>query len=165
MAGLLMLAGIMTGGKELDRRFALGKEILTLLIGILGTIIGFYYGSSVKRGDAENGGNGQNGANSVRVSSVVLDPALPKANGAFTLNAGLEGGTRPYTYSIAFVPPITADTVTDKKSEDGKISATFKVLESIPANTPVRIIIRGKDSKNVPFATPDAEKHRFVTGQ
>ncbi|HEX8530432.1 MAG TPA: carboxypeptidase-like regulatory domain-containing protein [Cytophagales bacterium] len=162
MAALLLLAAIMTGGKDLDKRFALGREILTLLIGILGTIIGFYYGSSV---DGRDGNNGQNGADSVQVSSVKLDPASPKAKGTFTVTAQVGGGTAPYTYSVTFKPPVTANAVTNKQSKDGKITETFTVPDTVTAGTNVSMTISGKDSKNVPFTTPDDEKHRFVTSQ
>ncbi|CAA9328353.1 MAG: hypothetical protein AVDCRST_MAG56-7248 [uncultured Cytophagales bacterium] len=159
MAGLLMLAGIMTGGKELDRRFALGKEILTLMIGILGTIIGFYYGSSVDRG------RGNNEADSLRVSNVTLKPASPQANKAFSVTAQLRGGTGPYTYSVSFAPPIARDSTVIKKSDNGKIEEKFTVRDTVKAGTAVRIIISGKDSKDVPFTTPDDDKHRFKTTQ
>ena len=152
----------MTGGKDLDKRFALGKEILTLLIGILGTIIGFYYGSSAERG---TGNKQQNGADSIRVGRILLNPGPPKANATFALNAVLTGGTAPYTYSVTFAPPITETAVTNKQSKDGKITETFTVLDTVNANTTVRMIVSGKDSKNVPFTTPDDEKHRFVTSR
>ncbi len=53
----------------------------------------------------------------------------------------------------------------NKESEDGKISATFNVPDTVRANTPFRIVIRGKDKNNVAFTTPDDEKHRFKTSQ
>jgi predicted permease len=32
--------------REYEKRFALAKEVLTILVGILGTIVGFYFGTA-----------------------------------------------------------------------------------------------------------------------
>ena len=46
IAIILTLSAVMSSSKDYKERFALGKEILTIFIGVLGTIVGFYFGSA-----------------------------------------------------------------------------------------------------------------------
>ncbi len=135
---LIMAFGAIMMGKDFEKRFALGKEILTLMIGILGTIIGFYYGASQKSEPPPT----------IRVADVVLTPPQPKVDDEVTIKTKLMGGTSPYTYRISFtpatIPPI------DGKSENGEISQTFKA--AVAAGTPLVIQIEGVDSNGVAFA-------------
>lgn len=48
IALILTLMAFFSTLPDLKERFALGKEVLTILIGVLGTIVGFYYGSAPK---------------------------------------------------------------------------------------------------------------------
>src|SRR5204863_6403480 len=48
IAVLLVSAVIFSDGEDIKDRFALGKEVFTVLISVLGTVIGFYYGSTLK---------------------------------------------------------------------------------------------------------------------
>ena len=61
-------------------RFPMAKEVLTLLIGILGTILGFYFGSADKSGSTLDLGD-------IQISQQQL----------FTR---VSGGLKPYRYSI-----------------------------------------------------------------
>lgn len=40
---------VLTAGDEGDKRFDRGKQVLSVLIGVLGTIVGFYFGSAIER--------------------------------------------------------------------------------------------------------------------
>jgi hypothetical protein len=46
IAIILTLSVVLSSASDYKERFALGKEILTILIGVLGTIVGFYFGSA-----------------------------------------------------------------------------------------------------------------------
>jgi hypothetical protein len=46
IAIILTLSAVMSSSKDYKERFALGKEVLTIFIGVLGTIVGFYFGSA-----------------------------------------------------------------------------------------------------------------------
>ncbi len=48
IALLLTLSAIFLTGDDAKERFDRGKEVLSLLIGIFGTIIGFYFGSATQ---------------------------------------------------------------------------------------------------------------------
>jgi len=45
IALILTLSAVLSNSTDYKERFALGKEVLTIFIGVLGTIIGFYFGS------------------------------------------------------------------------------------------------------------------------
>jgi drug/metabolite transporter (DMT)-like permease len=44
---VVLVVAVLVGGEEMKERFNLGKEVLSLLLGIFGTIVGFYYGSEL----------------------------------------------------------------------------------------------------------------------
>lgn len=46
LAIILVLAAILGTSSDFEKRFSLGKEILMVFVGILGTIMGFYYGEN-----------------------------------------------------------------------------------------------------------------------
>ncbi|CCH56557.1 hypothetical protein BN8_05912 [Fibrisoma limi BUZ 3] len=139
MAAILMLAAIMTGGKDLDKRFTLGKEILTLLIGILGTIIGFYYGSSDK---SQASGT----TDSLRVDTVAFS-----ATGRQVLVSGqVSGGSRPYVYAITATPKGIVTSITDKFSANGRVRDTLSVLDTTKGRS-VTFVLKGRDGNNASF--------------
>lgn len=138
IAMILAMAAIMKGGSDLDKRFAFGKEVLTLLIGVLGTIIGFYYGSAAKSGEEKS--------QPLAVASVEIEPAEPIVGQEFTLSANISGGTAPYIYTIRFSPDVVKPAVQDETSEDGKI--THKLLVSGPQAQPIDFQIDVTDSEN-----------------
>jgi hypothetical protein len=47
IALILVLSTILSNGNDAANRFDRGKQVLTAMIGILGTIVGFYFGSAV----------------------------------------------------------------------------------------------------------------------
>lgn len=115
LAVLLVMAAIMSSGsQQMGERFAFGKEVLTLLIGILGTIVGFYYGSAKEEAAA------------LTLSPVALSEPAPTIGGKFTLDALVVGGAAPYTYSIKFNPPNIIPDAIDQQSS-GPIHHEFTV--------------------------------------
>lgn len=123
LAVLLVMAAIMSSGsKDLGSRFAFGKEVLTLLIGILGTIVGFYYGSAKEE------------ASSLTLSPVAISEPAPMIGDTFTLDALIVGGAPPYTYSIKFNPPSIIPDAIDQEST-GSIHHEF----TIPTDTGAKV--------------------------
>jgi hypothetical protein len=145
IATVLVMAAILGGGKDFERKFAMGKEVLTLLIGVLGTIIGFYYGSSTQKAEAARSA-------AVEVAPVKLTPETPSIGGTFNLATVIKGGTAPYTYTIRFDPAnLVSPAVENQTSKDGKISHDLTVSKDATAGTPIKFVIDIKDAKNNRF--------------
>lgn len=77
-----------------ERRFERGKEILSLLLGVFGTIVGFYFGSAVAKG--------QGTETIVNVAPLRLSAATAFSGADITLTTYVSGGKAPYKYGIAF---------------------------------------------------------------
>lgn len=150
---LVVGAAFMSGSKDLDRRFAFGKEVFTVLVGVLGTVMGFYYGQAAATGGGANPPGqtaGQTAGQTIQISAPQLNPPAPKVGTDFTLTANVTGGEKPYTYSVTFTNPaaITGNPVVNQTSADGKISHKFTVAnDPALADKPVGFTIQVKDSK------------------
>jgi hypothetical protein len=141
LAVLLVMAAIMSSGStQLQDRFAFGKEVLTLLIGILGTIVGFYYGSAKEE------------TTSLMLSPVAVSEPAPQIGGKFTLDAVVIGGAPPYTYSIRFNPANIIPDVIDQQS-NGPIhhEATIPTDTGAKADQVITFTIDVKDAKEQTF--------------
>ena len=94
-AVVLVVSGLTGTESEAHKeRFQRGKEILSLLLGVFGTIVGFYFGSEVS------------GDHLKRTSLHVATPHLSAVSGnsgsQITLSSFLDGGTPPYSVTVAF---------------------------------------------------------------
>ena len=127
---LVMSAAFLSGSKDLEKRFAFGKDVFTVLVGVLGTVMGFYYGQTAAAGGAANTqGQGQ----TIQVAAAKVNPAAPKINTEFTLTGNITGGATPYKYTVTFKnkDAITSQPAVDVVSNDGSINQKFTL-----ANTP-----------------------------
>jgi len=121
-----------------DKRFDQGKQVLTALIGILGTIVGFYFGASsdIK---AE--------PQVLKITSAAVSNMQPKKGEKFTITAAVSGGKAPYVYSITFDPPVIPE-LKDIKSADGAIKQDIVVPDALAADADVKYVITVTDSEN-----------------
>ena len=120
-------------GKQDDAR-----QILGLLLGVFGTIVGFYFGSATvdKQGQVSRG--------ALRLTPPRLDKTALKAGEKVEISVHVSGGSPPYQFStgIGAVPPLE---FSQQVPEDGWISAQV----GVPAGTtagPVSIAVGVKDS-------------------
>jgi len=128
--------------RDFDKRISVGKEILTILVGVLGTIVGFYYGASPKPATTAT----QTAA--ISVAQVTISPDQPKNGEQATISTTLSGGTAPYTYSIKFTPS-TIKAIENQESANGEIHQPFTA--SVPAGTNIDFVIEGKDKNGLTF--------------
>jgi hypothetical protein len=146
IALILVLAAILGSGGDLEKRLGFGKEVFAILIGVLGTIMGFYYGQATK----DSAGQGA----ITTSSAVTVTPGQPQLNQPFTISTAVTGGTAPYKYSIKFNPDVVVpndDKPTDNQtSTDGKISREFKFKPDFkpdaPKGTPLNFVLDVKDA-------------------
>lgn len=119
---IIITISVFTSERHLDEskeRFYRGKEILTLLIGILGTIVGFYFGSPT---DSEKQ------IEPIELSELVMSTSQPVIGEPFTITTLAKGGVPPYTYTMLLKDGmVTIEEVKDKNSQDGLITNTFKI--------------------------------------
>lgn len=145
IAVILTISTILGKEEGADKRFDRGKQVLTSLIGIVGTIVGFYYGSTT---DAR-GGQARSVAQQPQQQAPTIAPANLKnqqlrKGEKFTILSFVSGGTGPYKYSITFdVPFLSA--ITDKTT-DGHIREEILVPDTVDADKDVRFEISVKDS-------------------
>lgn len=125
-----------SGGIEAEKSFDRGKQVLSTLIGVLGTIVGFYFGSLTSQP-----------VPTLAISPAVISNLQPKKGETFTISSSVAGGKPPYTYSITFdanvIPPAK-----DVSSPDGTIKKDFTVPAGLTADQDVAFVITAKDSSN-----------------
>ena len=71
-------------------KFALGKEILTALIGVLGTIVGIYFGADQNKAQTDS---------HLFLSAVTLDRSTHKIGETLVVTANVAGGQPPFKYT------------------------------------------------------------------
>jgi len=93
---IILVAAVFTNdAKDLKERFDMGKQVLTALIGILGTIVGFYFGAEFAekpKSSANTTENGKSGASKInnnaqqKLKQAAQRPAdkKPQAGGVQT---------------------------------------------------------------------------------
>ena len=151
IAMMMTLTAIVT--REYEKRFAVGKEVLTILVGVLGTIVGFYYGA--ENSTAQQGGNGT----SAQISAAqVTIPEQIQSGGTGTLTTKLSGGNPPYRYSVRFTPD-TIPAIENQESADGSISHEFKA--AVPAGTDIVFVIEGTDANETAFSVNKDGKQKI----
>jgi hypothetical protein len=134
---------------EVKERFAMGKEVFTALVGILGTIVGFYYGAANKN-SGQPTQPGQAPSAQVHLASVNLSSQqLIKGQTPVTLEGKITGGTSPYSYAITFEPKNIIADIPPIESKDGNLKQELKVLDTATAggNVGFQIDIKDKDGK------------------
>ncbi len=95
-AVVLLIAGLTHEVTEDTKtRFDRGKDILSLLLGVFGTIVGFYFGSATTDTQATQSAE-------LTLSPPLIGRAALKSGEAETVTAFVRGGTPPYRYGIAF---------------------------------------------------------------
>jgi len=145
LALLLLFSALYSNDDREDRkeRFTQGKEVLTILIGILGTIVGFYFGSE----KAETSQQKQ-----FSVAQVELTESTPKPGGTTDIVTYVEGGEPPYRFTVDFPDDTNITDITGQKDKDGLIFQNVAIPDGIGNGKEVSfdMIIRdatGKEEK------------------
>jgi hypothetical protein len=132
---IVVVAIFWVNSAEVDGRFSLAKDVITILIGVLGTILGFYFGSA------------DEDAGTVALSDLSLSDEIVGPSETTTLTGRLTGGTAPYSYDIIFegtTPP--PDAVQDVLSEDGAVNAEVEIPPEVQPPAVIRYTVTAEDS-------------------
>lgn len=158
LAVILVLASIMSSSDNLKERFEQGREIFTSLVGILGTIVGFYFGATqaapaTPTPDAAPTPTPTAAAPASLAAPPWLAPRMtarvstlrPRPGETVTITSFVNVGTPPYTYSITFdADAIPA--VRDAVSPEGFIREEVPVPAGFAPGTPLSFRIDVSDS-------------------
>jgi hypothetical protein len=86
---VLIISALQGSDKE---HFDRGKEVLGLMLGVFGTMVGFYFGSEVSQ---------TAGRTKFALTSPLLSSSEAVAGGHLTVTAFVQGGVPPYHFGIA----------------------------------------------------------------
>jgi len=146
IAVILVLASIIMEAAsvdELKERLSRGKEILTVLVGVLGTIVGFYF--------ASNSG-GEPGSGKVTLKIVVAPPTV-EVGKSFSVEALATGGEMPYRPMVVIDIDPRIKTESSKVNDQGVVSAKFVVPDNFPPGTvPYVLAVLDKSGKSASVA-------------
>ena len=128
--GMTLVLEALYGSKDTGgERFRRGREVHSVLVGVMGTIVGFYFGTTGKQ-EAE----------------LQLTPLQVVSMGKERqhLSAYASGGQAPYTYSVSFVPADKTNTngipaeIKDGISDGGWIVYDFNCSRELTAKVTVK---------------------------
>lgn len=137
-AVVLVVSALSSGtSEEIEKRFQRGKEVLSLLLGVFGTIVGFYFGS-----ESQIGNRGESAA-LPRLTPIMLSPTPARAGQELRITAAVMGGTPPYRYRLALGERTLADQ--QPVREGGWIVADAKA-PAVKARTTLEAVLRVTDA-------------------
>jgi hypothetical protein len=119
IAILMAIALMWMEREDVEARFAKAKDLLAILVGVLGTIVGFYFGSA-----------GGTTPKNLVVSAVRLLPPSVEPGARVAVSTRASGGAAPYQYDIIVTDPSNKLTTTELNS-GGKTSATGEISDQI----------------------------------
>lgn len=126
---VIAVANFWMDKEEVKERYGSAKDLLTIVIGIMGTILGFYFGSdrsppnatAARSGSTASAGTNQTTATQLRLENVSASAV--SRGGTSTITANIRGGTAPYTYSVTFdAPPTVLAAAAFPKIENRRVS-------------------------------------------
>lgn len=113
-------------------RFNQGKEVLTILIGILGTIVGFYFGTD--KGES----------NQAQLS--VAQAQLTRSDRTIGIATYVKGGEPPYGYTIDFPDEVGITDLTGQPDDNGLILQSVVVPATIEKGKEVTFDVIVRDT-------------------
>jgi hypothetical protein len=142
IALIVTVFAVSTSDTRAEKNVAMAKEILSPLIGVLGAIVGFYFGSTANL-SSQQLSTAPTQVIEMRIAQATLEPAFANPGEKFKITAQISGGKPPYDYSISF----TAATIStlNKQNGDGKIGEEFTVPQGLPPGTTIEAAITARD--------------------
>jgi len=138
IALLVTIGALMGRDKEAKDRFYRAKEILTILIGIMGTIVGYYYGTQIDTDTVPA---------KIAIENPHLSVRIAKPADEIILTTMVTGGKPIYNYKIAFTPK-TIKEIKGKSDPRGWIQAKIKAAE-VKEKTDVKYTLSVEDENKV----------------
>jgi len=144
-AVVLVVSALTGDGTERDKaRFGQGKEVLSLLLGVFGTIVGYYFGAEVST-------KGTTQEEILRLIPLRLSSAEVGAKEEFTLTTYVSGGRPPYFYGIAL-----DDGTPEPKAavpENGWIEVKLAAPDVSGQDVKIKLLVRDDDGHTTQTTT------------
>jgi hypothetical protein len=119
-------------------------QVLSVLIGLMGTIVGFYFGATTDTKTTQ----------ALAITPASISNQQLKKGDKFSISFVASGGRPPYVYSITFDPATPLSSIKDAKSPDATIKQDFSVPE-FAADIEVKFQTSVTDSDNKTVAYQD----------
>jgi hypothetical protein len=127
-----------------DGRFQRGKEVLSLLLGVFGTIVGFYFGSETSSSAKET---------PYQLSSIDISPQPVEPAGQITVRAVVKGGNSPIRFGVGQ----SSDTIEikDLVLDGGWIVKPLQLKPAKPGeNQTIRLLVEDAQGKRLEQVAP-----------
>jgi hypothetical protein len=118
---------------EMEEKFQRGKEILALLLGVFGTIVGYYFGAEKAAGGA---------ATDLNVTAPLLAKTHAVSGESISIIAAVSGGTPPYSYSVE----VGKKVVIEEQSLTGTWIQRNIDVPAVDKDTTLAVTVRVSDS-------------------
>jgi hypothetical protein len=144
---VVLVVSALTGADDPqnERRFERGKEILSLLLGVFGAIVGFYFGSEVSNKNAVQ-------EQLLRVIPIRLNVSTVAPKSQFILTSYVSGGQAPYRYGIALGS--SSPEATEQVESNGWITATVSAPDAPSTQKlPVKLVVKDGDGHEAQAST------------
>jgi hypothetical protein len=140
IALILTLATVVSESDDRAKRFQQGKELLTVLIGVLGTIVGFYFGHSLDTSTRE-----------LMIAPVHVSSDELVSGDKVNFSTFVSGGKAPYTYDVVFSSEVLAG-IAGRKSTDGLLQFETEVgAVREPLTVTFRIDVRDREGHTTQY--------------
>ena len=137
-AVVLVVSALSSGAsEEIDKRFQRGKEVLSLLLGVFGTIVGFYFGSESQIGSRADA------AALPRLTPIMVSPSPANAGQELRITAAVLGGTPPYRYRLTLGERTLAE---QQAVKDGGWIVVDAKAPAVKARTALEAVLRVTDA-------------------
>jgi len=135
---VVLVVSVLTSDPSVQNkeRFERGKEVLSLLLGVFGTIVGFYFGSEIGARDSAQQ------VHRLQVTQPLLSQQHVSSGDRVTLTAAVRDGAGPYQYGIGLGEDADVEVVRFVDA-NGWIVSTIEV-PTVARETiiPVKLIVR-----------------------
>ncbi|HEX3018673.1 MAG TPA: hypothetical protein VHP36_00150 [Chitinispirillaceae bacterium] len=122
-----------------EKVFPRAMQILSTLIGVLGTIVGFYFGQAVAQGEEQT--------KALKLEDALMETDSLSNNKLFKITANITGGNPPYNFTIKFVNVDTIKTISNLSSQN-RIAELFEIPKKIPEDSIIIALTKVTDTNN-----------------